>query len=169
MEQAAEMLVLRQTAESGEPPGCRARVYICDECVNVCLDIHQRRIMNEPGQKAQQSAYKLPKPKEITEILSEYVIEQDEGKEGSWRLRFMTHYKRITTCRTRMKTAWNLQKSNIVMIGPTGSGKTIAGTDTGKDSRCTVCHCGRYCAYRGRLCRRGRGKHPAQAASGSGL
>ena len=97
-------------------------VYICDECVNVCLDILKQNF-DEPGQKAQQSAYKLPKPKEITEILSEYVIEQDEAKKAL-AVAVYNHYKRITSASTD-EDGVELQKSNIVMIGPTGSGKTL--------------------------------------------
>ena len=97
-------------------------VYICDECVNVCLDILKQNY-DEPGQKAQQSAYKLPKPKEITEILSEYVIEQDEAKKAL-AVAVYNHYKRITSANTD-EDGVELQKSNIVMIGPTGSGKTL--------------------------------------------
>ena len=97
-------------------------VYICDECVNVCLDILKQNY-DEPGQKAQQSAYKLPKPKEITEILSEYVIEQDEAKKAL-AVAVYNHYKRITSATTD-EDGVELQKSNIVMIGPTGSGKTL--------------------------------------------
>ena len=97
-------------------------VYICDECVNVCLDILKQNY-DEPGQKAQKSAYKLPKPKEITEILSEYVIEQDEAKKAL-AVAVYNHYKRITSANTD-EDGVELQKSNIVMIGPTGSGKTL--------------------------------------------
>ena len=97
-------------------------VYICDECVNVCLDILKQNY-DELGQKAQQSAYKLPKPKEITEILSEYVIEQDEAKKAL-AVAVYNHYKRITSANTD-EDGVELQKSNIVMIGPTGSGKTL--------------------------------------------
>ena len=97
-------------------------VYICDECVNVCLDILKQNY-DEPEQAAQKSAYKLPKPKEITDILSEYVIEQDEAKKAL-AVAVYNHYKRITTTNTEDDEV-ELQKSNIVMIGPTGSGKTL--------------------------------------------
>ena len=97
-------------------------VYICDECVNVCLDILKQNY-DEPEQATQKSAYKLPKPKEITDILSEYVIEQDEAKKAL-AVAVYNHYKRITTANTDDDEV-ELQKSNIVMIGPTGSGKTL--------------------------------------------
>ena len=97
-------------------------VYICDECVNVCLDILKQNY-DEPEQATRKSAYKLPKPKEITDILSEYVIEQDEAKKAL-AVAVYNHYKRITTANTDDDEV-ELQKSNIVMIGPTGSGKTL--------------------------------------------
>lgn len=97
-------------------------VYICDECVNVCLDILKQNY-DEPEQATQKNAYKLPKPKEITDILSEYVIEQDEAKKAL-AVAVYNHYKRITTANTDDDEV-ELQKSNIVMIGPTGSGKTL--------------------------------------------
>ena len=97
-------------------------VYICDECVSVCNDI-LRQNLDEPERRAQGGAYRLPKPKEITEILSEYVIEQDEAKKAL-AVAVYNHYKRITSTGIKDDDV-ELQKSNIVMIGPTGSGKTL--------------------------------------------
>lgn len=99
-------------------------VYICDECVQVCLDIINEEVRNEnvPGKK--ETTYKLPKPKEISEILSEYVIEQDRAKKAL-AVAVYNHYKRINGSAAEDKDDVELQKSNIVMIGPTGSGKTL--------------------------------------------
>ncbi len=97
-------------------------VYICDECVSVCNEILKQNL-DEPERRVQSGSYKLPKPKEITEILSEYVIEQDEAKKAL-AVAVYNHYKRITSTDTKDDDV-ELQKSNIVMIGPTGSGKTL--------------------------------------------
>ena len=99
-------------------------VYICDECVHVCLDIINEEAQSEnlPGKK--ETVYKLPKPKEISEILSEYVIEQDRAKKAL-AVAVYNHYKRINGVASEPKDDVELQKSNIVMIGPTGSGKTL--------------------------------------------
>ncbi|MBR5229373.1 MAG: ATP-dependent protease ATP-binding subunit ClpX [Firmicutes bacterium] len=98
-------------------------VYICDECIHVCTEILLENIDESPeGQKSQQS-YKLPKPKEISAILSDYVIEQDQAKKAL-AVAVYNHYKRINNL-TIEDDGVEIQKSNIVMIGPTGSGKTL--------------------------------------------
>ena len=99
-------------------------VYICDECIHVCLDIlneHEQEMAKSGGEVS--TKYKLPKPKEITEILSDYVIEQDQAKKAL-AVAVYNHYKRINAA-TIDDDGVELQKSNIVMIGPTGSGKTL--------------------------------------------
>lgn len=97
-------------------------VYICDECVSVCNEILKQNF-DEPERRMQGGAHRLPKPKEITEILSEYVIEQDEAKKAL-AVAVYNHYKRITSTDIKDDDV-ELQKSNIIMIGPTGSGKTL--------------------------------------------
>ena len=98
-------------------------VYICDECIRICTDILDEGIKEEKN-AGTEAAYKLPKPKEITEILSEYVIEQDRAKKAL-AVAVYNHYKRINETRQSKDDDVELQKSNIVMIGPTGSGKTL--------------------------------------------
>lgn len=98
-------------------------VYICDECIQVCQEILKENYPEEQTTSADEKPMRLPKPKEITTILDDYVIEQDDAKKAL-AVAVYNHYKRIT------KTAIEddgveLQKSNIVMIGPTGSGKTL--------------------------------------------
>lgn len=93
-------------------------VYICDECIELCQEI----ISEETGAINNQYSEKLPKPKEIFDILEEYVIEQDDAKKGL-AVAVYNHYKRINNINN--KSDVEIQKSNIVMIGPTGSGKTL--------------------------------------------
>jgi len=93
-------------------------VYICDECVELCNDIIAEEYEREEASKATQ----IPKPVEIKSILDQYVIGQERAKK-ILSVAVHNHYKRI-----EMKLDKNdveLQKSNILMIGPTGSGKTL--------------------------------------------
>ncbi len=101
-------------------------VYICDECIHICLDILKEGLPEEETPEAEKS-YKLPKPKEITEILSDYVIEQDQAKKAL-AVAVYNHYKRIRHLEENAgdeKNNVEIQKSNILMLGPTGSGKTL--------------------------------------------
>ena len=99
-------------------------VYICDESIQGCLDIINDGVQSEQMPDSGEKVYKLPKPKEISEILSEYVIEQDRAKKAL-AVAVYNHYKRINGKKTAEEDGVELQKSNIVMIGPTGSGKTL--------------------------------------------
>lgn len=98
-------------------------VYICDECIQVCQEILNQQYETEGLRTEQKAQYKLPKPKEITQILSDYVIEQDEAKKAL-AVAVYNHYKRINNPKAEDDDV-ELQKSNIIMIGPTGSGKTL--------------------------------------------
>lgn len=99
-------------------------VYICDECIEVCFEIldgeyDEFSTNSEPAPKKQE---KTPTPKEIKAVLDEYVIGQDAAKK-SLAVAVYNHYKRINS---KVDTdGIELQKSNILMIGPTGSGKTL--------------------------------------------
>ncbi len=95
-------------------------VYICDECIALCNDIIAEEFENEEGEA--RSSMKIPQPSEIKEILDEYVIGQDRAKKVL-SVAVHNHYKRIET-RVGMDDV-ELQKSNILLIGPTGSGKTL--------------------------------------------
>jgi ATP-dependent Clp protease ATP-binding subunit ClpX len=93
-------------------------VYICDECVDICLDIiAEEREPDEPKAKV-----KLPKPVEIREFLDEYVIGQEKAKK-KLAVAVYNHYKRNELAKRRSDI--ELQKSNILLIGPTGTGKTL--------------------------------------------
>ena len=101
-------------------------VYICDECIEMCMDIIEDAAREGQEQSSGNSGirYKLPKPKEIYETLSDYVIGQDEAKKAL-SVAVYNHYKRINGLSKAESNSVDLQKSNIVMIGPTGSGKTL--------------------------------------------
>jgi ATP-dependent Clp protease ATP-binding subunit ClpX len=97
-------------------------VYICDECIELCNDI-----IAEEGQKEaqKQTSEKIPKPQEIKNILDEYVIGQDRAKKVL-SVAVYNHYKRIQhKPNPREKDSVELAKSNILLVGPTGSGKTL--------------------------------------------
>jgi len=93
-------------------------VFVCDECVELCNDI----IREEMQEKATASGNKLPKPHEIKQVLDEYVIGQERAKKVL-AVAVYNHYKRLDA-RSRKEDV-ELSKSNILLIGPTGSGKTL--------------------------------------------
>ena len=95
-------------------------VYICDECIELCSEILEEELGNEEEERPDFSGINLLKPKEIKEFLDDYVIGQDEAKKVL-SVAVYNHYKRITS---KMESDVDLQKSNILMLGPTGSGKT---------------------------------------------
>ncbi len=99
-----------------------AGVYICDECVDICADIIEEEFEDEP-EKGQDQQINLLKPVEIRNFLDEYVIGQDEAKKVL-AVSVYNHYKRVLAPKNDDKNEVELQKSNIIMIGPTGSGKT---------------------------------------------
>ena len=100
-------------------------VYICDECIEICLDIlKEGEASDSQPMSNDKGGYKLPKPREISEILSDYVVEQDRAKKAL-AVAVYNHYKRINGQKASEDDDVELQKSNIVMIGPTGSGKTL--------------------------------------------
>ncbi|MFA4491454.1 ATP-dependent Clp protease ATP-binding subunit ClpX [Xanthomonas perforans] len=93
-------------------------VFICDECVELCNDI----IREELEEKAQSARSSLPKPREILEVLDQYVIGQLRAKR-TLAVAVYNHYKRIES-RSKNDDV-ELAKSNILLVGPTGSGKTL--------------------------------------------
>ena len=94
-------------------------VYICDECIELCNEI----IEEEFSEDIEVELKDVPKPKEIRQILDQYVIGQEEAKK-SLSVAVYNHYKRINGTQGKSDEV-ELQKSNILMIGPTGSGKTL--------------------------------------------
>jgi len=93
-------------------------VYICDECVDICLDIIAEEKDGDDGD----GRVRLPKPVEIKSFLDEYVVGQDSAKKRL-AVAVYNHYKRNEMSRRRNDV--EIQKSNILLIGPTGSGKTL--------------------------------------------
>ena len=98
-------------------------VYICDECVDICADIIEEEFEDETEPQREEQEIHLLKPQEIKEFLDEYVIGQEEAKKVL-SVAVYNHYKRVTAPETDSPDDVELQKSNIIMIGPTGSGKT---------------------------------------------
>ena len=100
-------------------------VYICDECVDICTSIIEAELYDE-----EEVGYtltdleKIPSPKEIKKILDEYVIDQEEAK-VTLSVAVYNHYKRIAHEEEHKKDDVEIQKSNILLLGPTGCGKTL--------------------------------------------
>ena len=102
-------------------PSDYPRAYICDECVAVCNSIlEDDRTTTPPSSVPNQ----LPKPQEVKTFLDEYVIGQDQTKK-KLAVAVYNHYKRIYMNRQRTNDGVELAKSNIMLIGPTGTGKTL--------------------------------------------
>ena len=101
-----------------EGPG----VFICDECIRLCNDLIQStELADAPGKQGEDGDMVLPKPAEIKAQLDAYVIGQDEAKKAL-SVAVYNHYKRIFSTQ---KDDVELQKSNILLMGPTGVGKTM--------------------------------------------
>jgi hypothetical protein len=126
-------------------------VYICDECIELCNEI----IEEELSETTELGLDELPKPKEIYEFLNDYIIGQEEAKK-SLSVAVYNHYKRVQVGAVGEGDV-ELTKSNIMLLGPTGCGKTL------------VAHRRRHGADRGRIRRRGRREHPAQVDPGRRL
>lgn len=94
-------------------------VFICDECVSLCNSIIEEEFKDIDNT---QERIDLPKPIEIKDVLDDYVIKQEEGKKAL-AVAVYNHYKRINS--NLMNNDVELQKSNILLVGPTGSGKTL--------------------------------------------
>jgi len=99
-------------------PGDRPRAYICSECVQICNTI----LEEEPGAHVPTPQMKLPKPVEVKAFLDQYVVGQEKTKKKI-AVAVYNHYKRILLGRVRSDV--ELTKSNILLIGPTGTGKTL--------------------------------------------
>ena len=99
-------------------PSDYPRAYICDECIAVCNSI----LEDDRGERPHGGPHKLPKPLELKEYLDQYVVGQDATKK-KLAVAVYNHYKRIQMNRTRGQEV-EVSKSNILLIGPTGTGKS---------------------------------------------
>jgi ATP-dependent Clp protease ATP-binding subunit ClpX len=99
-------------------PGDQARSYICNECIQVCNNILEQ----DHDDQVSTAQIKLPKPAEVKSFLDQYVIGQEKTKK-KLAVAVYNHYKRIMYARVRSEV--ELTKSNILLIGPTGTGKTL--------------------------------------------
>jgi ATP-dependent Clp protease ATP-binding subunit ClpX len=96
-------------------------VYICDECIDLCNDII---IEEKEREEIRSGSHNVPKPVDIKTFLDDYVIGQEQAKKAL-SVAVHNHYKRINSLAHKGKNEIELQKSNILLIGPTGSGKTL--------------------------------------------
>ena len=96
--------------------------FICDECINICNNIIDSEMYEDEQGYADVKSEKIPTPAEIKEILDEYVIGQEEAKK-TLSVAVYNHYKRIN-CKEIIDEV-EIQKSNVLLLGPTGSGKTL--------------------------------------------
>ena len=101
-------------------PGDYPKAYICDECVAVCNSILEDDRREQPAG----SAFTLLKPQELSEQLDQYVVGQERAKKNL-AVAVYNHYKRVFMTKQRSNDDVELQKSNILLIGPTGTGKTL--------------------------------------------
>ncbi len=106
-------------------------VYICDECVELCNEIldeefFEAKDKEASGDKAaaEKAEHKIPKPHEIKEYLDQYIVGQDDAKKVL-SVAVYNHYKRLKHNKDTDKDTVEIQKSNILLVGPTGSGKTL--------------------------------------------
>ena len=95
-------------------------VYICDECIDLCNEIIDEELA--PATTFELEA--LPKPREIDAVLNEYVVGQETAKRAL-SVAVYNHYKRVQMAQSDDEEATELQKSNIMLLGPTGCGKTL--------------------------------------------
>ena len=138
-------------------------VYICDECIDLCNEIIREEL--EPPEVPMGD---LPKPSEIFEFLNDYIVGQNRAKK-ILSVAVYNHYKRLQLGSASGGEEVELAKSNVLLIGPTGCGKTLMAQTLAKILNGAVRHRRRHGAHRGRLCGRGRREHPAEAHPGRRL
>ena len=100
-----------------QAPGAR----ICDQCIQLCMSVLEDELKTQSSSFEEAAPERLPTPKEIKEVLDQYVIGQDTAK-ITLAVSVYNHYKRIYLA---AESDVELQKSNILLVGPTGSGKTL--------------------------------------------
>jgi len=154
-------------------------VYICDNCITVCKSILDKELGQHKTKPSAGFRLNVPKPAEIRRQLDQYVVGQEQAKK-TIAVAVHNHYKRIQQDSTSPDKAANgavkldehrdveIEKSNILLIGPTGSGRRCSRAPSRESSTC-VLH--RRCHYvdRGRVRRRRRREHHPATAAGRGL
>jgi len=98
-------------------------VYICDECIDLCSEILDEEFVESENENNESQLFESYTPVEIKEMLDEYVIGQDDSKKAM-AVAVYNHYKRINSIKNEEDDEVELVKSNILMLGPTGTGKT---------------------------------------------
>ena len=132
-------------------------VYICDECIDLCNEI----IEEELSQSTEVRFDDLPKPREIYEYLNDYVIGQEQAKK-ILSVAVYNHYKRVQAGAYGDPDV-ELQKSNILLLGPTGCGKTLLAQTLARLLKVPFAIVDATGAHRSRLRRRRRREHPPEA------
>ena len=99
-------------------------VYICDECIKICTNIIENDLYEDTQISYNLNKVDLPKPKEIKKFLDDYIIGQEEAKK-TLSVAVYNHYKRINSNEKEEKDDVEIQKSNVLLLGPTGCGKTL--------------------------------------------
>ena len=132
-------------------------VYICNECLLLCQEI----VSDDVESVGSHGQIDIKTPKEIKEVLDQYVVGQESAKKAL-SVAVYNHYKRIQYqgSQASRKADVELQKSNIVMLGPTGCGKTYLAQTLAKILNVPFAIGDATSLTEGRLCRRGRGEHP---------
>ena len=157
-----------KTAGSGAPPGRRSRrVFICNECVLLCQEDRLRRCGRE--RRHATARLKLQAPQGNQRGPRSVCRRSGRGEEGALPWRCTTTISAFAAWRNSKKSDVELQKSNIVMLGPTGCGKTYLAQTLAKilNVPFAIARCDQ--SDRSGLCRRGCGKHPAAPDSERGL
>ncbi len=98
-------------------------VYICDECITLCQEIIEEELLDSPKVASKSKSAKIPKPRQIKDALDSYVISQERAKRVL-SVAVYNHYKRVNAAAGLLDDV-ELQKSNVLLVGPTGSGKTL--------------------------------------------
>ena len=132
-------------------------VYICDECIDICSDIIEEEYEDD-SELVEELEINLLKPVEIKNFLDEYVIGQEEAKKVM-AVSVYNHYKRVMAPKDEDDV--ELQKSNIIMIGPTGSGKTYLAQTLAKIINVPFAIADATTLTDGWICGRGCGEHSA--------
>lgn len=95
-------------------------VYICDECIDICKEV----LESDEEKKEEKSSVRLLKPKEIKAELDKYIVGQEKAKKVL-SVAVYNHYKRVNSLSGKNKDDTEIEKSNVLLLGPTGSGKTL--------------------------------------------